>query len=148
MFIHFSSDKLIFILLINILFSVQVDPIFYKTSTNCGFKFNKSLNSYKKFLLEIMHGKLPFKIETTSKLNDYDINFIEKINGNIPCPYTLKSLELDEENNGIFLGAGINLLNFNSDEMDEILKFNYYLNPYEKERIKSYCQKKEKKQKI
>ena len=79
MFIHFSSDKLIFILLINILFSVQVDPIFYKTSNNCGFKFNKSLNSYKKFLLEIMHGKLPFKIETTSKLNDYDINFIEKI---------------------------------------------------------------------
>lgn len=141
MLLHFSSEKLIFILLINILFSVQVDPIFYNTSINCGFIIDKSLDSYKKFLLEIMHGKLPFKIESTSKINDYDINFIEKINGNIPCPYTLKSLDLDEQNNGIFLGAGINLLNFNSDEMDDILRYNFYINPYEKERIKSYCQK-------
>ena len=131
-------SKTIFLFLINIFMTFQVDPIYYNINPINSY-INKSLDSYKKFLLEIMHGKLPFKIEATYSMK-YDIDFIEKVNGNIPYPYTLKSLDFDDENNGIFLGAGINLLKFKPEEMNYILSKTLIL-PYEKELIKSFCQK-------
>ena len=84
-----------------------------------------------------MHVKMPFKIETPSNLI-YDIDFIERINGNFPMPYMLKSLELDEHNNGIFLGCGINLINFEPEEMEKILK-EAKLNQMDIRLIKSFC---------
>ena len=132
-------SKTIFLVLINIFITFQVNPIYYNINPINSYIINKSLDPYKKFLLEIMHGKLSFKIEATSSMK-YDIDFIEKVNGNIPYPYTLKSLDLDDENNGIFLGAGINLLKFNPEEMNDILSKTLIF-PYEKEMIKSFCQK-------
>ena len=139
MFFSICSKK-VFLFLINIFITFQVDPIYYNINPINSYIIDKSLDSYKKFLLEIMHGKLPFKIEASSSMK-YDIDFIEKVNGNIPYPYTLKSLVFDEENNGIFLGAGINLLKFKPEEMNYILSKTLLL-PYEKTMIKSFCQKK------
>ena len=133
----------IFILLISKLFiTFQTEILFYNTNPFYSFLIDKSfqsLDSSKKLLLDIMHGKLPFKLESPSKFT-YDMEFIEKINGNFPFPYTLKSLELDPENNGILLGAGINLLNFKPDEMENILRMTFIPWP-EKEKIKLLCQK-------
>ena len=136
-----SSQIVLIILLINIILTQRTESLYYNVSPFCRYKNDKALESSKNLLLEIMHGKLPFKIESSSKIK-YDIDFIEEINGNIPCPYTLKSLELDEENNGIFLGAGINLMNFTPEEMNEILFSLPMMNFFEKDIIKSYCQKK------
>ncbi len=141
MIFFISSPKLLFILLINILLTHQADLLYYNINPNCHYINEKTLESSKNLLLEIMHGKLPFKIESTSKIT-YDLDFIEAINDNIPCPYSLKSLELDEDNNGIFLGAGINLLNFSPEEMEQILLYVPMMNPFEKQTIISYCQKK------
>ena len=127
--------KLFFIFIIKIFITIEVDPIFLNTNPFNYFLVDKSLDSYKKLLLEIMHGKLPFKLETPSKIS-YDIDFIEKINGNFPFPYTLKSLDLDQKNNGIYLGAGINLLIFKSEELDSILSM-IHLPWQEKVKIKS-----------
>ena len=129
-----------FILPINLFFTVQIEPKYYNIGPNCNYKIGNLFNNSKTLLLEIMHGKLPFRIETKSKIT-YDIKFIEKINNNIPCPYTIKSLESDQRRNGIFLGAGINLLNFNEDDMDKIFK-NLTSFPFDdKILIKSFCGK-------
>ena len=136
--------RIFFILIIKISISFQATIDFYNANPqNKQNNFNpfmpeRTLDSYKKLLLEIMHGKLPFKLETPSKIV-YDLDFIEKINGNFPFPYTLKSLDLDPQKNGIYLGAGINLLNFKPEEMDIILT-TPFINLQDKERIKSYCQ--------
>ena len=145
-----------FILIIKIFISFQATLDFYNTNPQYiqnyqnyqnsqipqipfnPFTPERTLDSYKKLLLDIMHGKLPFKLETPSKIA-YDVDFIERINGNFPFPYTLKSLDLDPKNSGIFLGAGINLLNFQPEEMDRILS-NGFFSSQDKERIKSYCQ--------
>ena len=74
----------IFVLLISKLFlTFQTELIFYNTNpfyNNLIDKNFKSLNSSKKLLLEIMHGKLPFKLESPSTFK-YDLDFIQKING-------------------------------------------------------------------
>ena len=138
------SFTIFLILIIKIFISLQASIDFYNTNPQYSqnnynpFMTERTLESNKKLLLEIMHGKLPFKLETPSKLI-YDLDSIEKINGNFPFPYTLKSLELDSKNNGIFLGAGINLLNFKPEEMDIILNTPFF-NLQDKEKIKSYCQ--------
>ena len=140
-FLISSQILLLILLLINIILTQKTESLYYNVNPYCLYKNDKTLESSKNLLLEIMHGKLPFKIESSSKIK-YDIDFIEAINGNIPCPYTLKSLELDEENNGIFLGAGINLMNFTPEEMNEILFSLPMMNFFERDIIKSYCQKK------
>ena len=137
-----------FILIIKIFISFQATLDFFNTNPQYlqnqnmfnPFVPERTLDSYKKLLLEIMHGKLPFKLETPSRIV-YDLDSIERINGNYPFPYTLKSLEVDPQKNGIFLGAGINLLNFRPEEMDIILNIPFSnINSQDKERIKSYCQ--------
>ena len=137
MYFQLNFLQIFFILLLKILLTVEDVPFFYDVNPEYSYFAEKSFDSYKTLLLEIMHGKMTFKIESTSDLI-YDIDFIERINGNSHSPYMLKSLELDEENNGIFLGCGINLLYFEPEEMESILldaKMNYM----EIQKIKSFC---------
>ena len=137
MFFQLNFFKTFFLLLLRILITSEVDPIFFDMNSMHSYYIDKSLKSYKSLLTDIMHGKIPFKIETPSNLI-YDIDFIERINGNFPVPYMLKSLELDEHNNGIFLGCGINLINFEPEEMEKILKEAKF-NPMDIRLIKSFC---------
>lgn len=122
---------------INLFFTYQIEQKFYNIGPDCKYNIDNLFNNSKKLLLEILHGKLPFTIETTSKIT-YDIEFIERINNNIPCPYTIKSLESDQRKNGIFLGAGINLLNFKEDDLDKIFKNLTSFPKDEKALIKSF----------
>ena len=131
--------EIIFLLLTKIFFSFQVDPIFFNIGPKCSYNTDKLLDKSKQLLLEIMHGKLPFKIESSSEIT-YDIDFIEKINYNIPCPYTLKSLDSEDKKNGIYIGPGINLLNFKEEEMTKILN-DIFMPQNEKKLIISFCQK-------
>ena len=140
MFIKKPLYRIYLILSINIFFTFQIEQKYYNIGTNCNYKFDNLFDNSKKLLLEIMHGKLPFKIETKSKIT-FDIDFIERINNNIPCPYTIRSLESDQRKNGIFLGAGINLLNLKEDDMDKIFKNLTIFSSDEKILIKSFCGK-------
>jgi hypothetical protein len=64
------------------------------------------------FLMEIMRGKIPLKIENIF-LNESDLNLIAKLNKNISCPYIIRdSNDANNKTIGLFLGAGINLLNY------------------------------------
>ena len=129
--------KIYLFLSINLFFTYQIEQKFYNIGPDCKYNIDNLFNNSKKLLLEILHGKLPFTIETTSKIT-YDIEFIERINNNIPCPYTIKSLESDQRKNGIFLGAGINLLNFKEDDLDKIFKNLTSFPKDEKALIKSF----------
>ena len=84
----------------------------------CKSKIN--IDDSSKFLLEVLRGKIPLKIEN-KKLNEYDLNMIQKINKNIPCPYMLMDkTELNNRTIGIYVGAGINLQNYKSNDIAEI----------------------------
>ena len=126
-------------ILSQISFSFQAESEFYNVGPLCTYKIDQAFEKSKQLLLEIMHGKLPFTAESLPEIT-YDIDFIERINYNIPCPYTLKSLELEDKINGIFIGAGINLLNFNESQMEEILD-DVFMPQTEKNLIKSFCGK-------
>ena len=126
-------------LISKILFSFQTESIFYNVGPLCTYKIDQAFEKSRQLLLEIMHGKLPFTADSLPKIT-YDIDFIERINYNIPCPYTLKSLELEDKINGIYIGAGINLLNFNESQMEEILN-DVFMPQSEKNLIKSFCGK-------
>ena len=139
MYLQKNLISIFFLLFLKINITSEVEETFYNINPKCDFDMKNALISSKKLLLEIMHGKLPFKIESSSKIV-YDIDFIEKINLNIPCPYTIKDLELDKNRNGIFIGAGINLLNFEEDEIEKIFK-NSNFPSKDKKLIKSLCQK-------
>lgn len=117
----------------------QAESVFYNVGPLCTYKIDQAFEKSKQLLLEIMHGRLPFTAESLPEIT-YDIDFIERINYNIPCPYTLKSLELEDKMNGIFIGAGINLINFNESQMEEILD-NVFMPQKEKNLIKSFCGK-------
>ena len=140
MFIKKLLYRIYLFLSINLFFTFQIEQKYYNIGPYCNYNIDNLFDNSKKLLLEIMHGKLPFTIETTSKLT-YDIDFIERINNNIPCPYTIRSLESDERKNGIFLGAGINLLNLEEDDMDKIFKNLTFFPFHEKILIKSFCGK-------
>ena len=76
------------------------------------------------FLLEITRGKIPIKLEE-SLINKFDLNLIKRLNKNIPCVYKLSnnySYNPDINKTMYFLGAGINLANYNPENMDDILK--------------------------
>ena len=134
---NINSEKILFLLILKILISFEAEPVFLNTNPKNYFLIEKSLDSSKRLLIEIMHGQLPFKLETPSKIA-YNLDFILKINGNFPFPYTLKSLDMDPENNGIFIGAGINLLIFSPEEIDRILMMTFI--PWmERDRIKKLC---------
>lgn len=135
----FISIISIIIIISKIPFSFQAESIFYNVGPLCNYKIEQSFEKSKQLLLEIMHGKLPFTAESLPQIT-YDIDFIERINYNIPCPYTLKSLELEDKINGIYIGAGINLLNFNESQMEEILN-NVFMPQKEKNLIISFCGK-------
>ena len=79
------------------------------------------LNDSNSFLLETLRGKIQLEYNETY-LNNCDIEIIKRINKNIPCPYSLKQVKSTKNiTKGIFLGAGINLLNFNEEEVRKIL---------------------------
>ena len=87
-----------------------------------NFNHRTYLNDSNQFLLEIMRGKIPFKIEDTS-LKNFDFNFIKRINKNIPCLYSYKNINhKSNKTNGLFLGAGINLFNYNEEELTTIIR--------------------------
>ena len=114
------------IILINILYTEQVEDEFYYMNSNCKREmknlpnFNTYLNDSNTFILEIMRGKIPLKYEE-SPLNQFDLNLIKRINKNIPCIYLLKKDFQNNKINGIYLGAGINLLNYDYNDMEQIL---------------------------
>ena len=76
-----------------------------------------SIEDTNEFLLETFRGKIPLKPEY-KQLNECDIDLIQKINKNIPCLYLL--IDNNDSYNktiGLYLGAGINLFNYNYKEL-------------------------------
>ena len=121
MFIH-----LIILFIINNFCFSNDDDIYYM-NTYCREEMKRTsketyLNESNSFLLEIMRGKIPIKIEE-SLLNKFDLNLIKRINKNIPCLYIFRNNNYQINNtNGLFLGAGINLFNYDSEEIKEIIR--------------------------
>ena len=120
-----SLQYLIFI--INILSSREGLYDNYNIDEDCKREMEKSfinetyLDDSYNFLLEIMRGKIPFKIDD-SPLYNFDLNFMKRINKNIPCLYYYKNTNYKNNiTNGLFLGAGINLFNYNNMEMKIII---------------------------
>ena len=117
---------LIILFLINNLCFSNDDDIYYM-NTYCREEIKRTsietyLNESNSFLLEIMRGKIPIKIED-SLLNKFDLNLIKRINKNIPCLYIFRNNNYPINNtNGLFLGAGINLFNYDSEEIKEIIR--------------------------
>ena len=117
---------LIILFLINNLCFSNDDDIYYM-NTYCREEMKRTsketyLNESNSFLLEIMRGKIPIKIEE-SLLNKFDLNLIKRINKNIPCLYIFRNNNYQINNtNGLFLGAGINLFNYDSEEIKEIIR--------------------------
>jgi hypothetical protein len=73
------------------------------------------LNEENNFLLELLRGNVPIKLEETT-INNYDIKLIQRINKNIPCVYQFKNRK------EFYLGAGINLNNLLSFNIKDILE--------------------------
>ena len=113
------------IIFINFLYSIQIYKLTF-LNENCtktmDQKSKESLDdSNINFLLEIMKGKIPIKAEESS-LNNFDVNLITKLNKNITCVYKLDTGNNGKNMTGLFLGAGINLLNYKSTEINDTLK--------------------------
>ena len=112
-------------LIIIVLYSSQEYDI-YDMHSSCWDAIKNSgkqtyLSESNTFLLEIMRGKIPIKIKD-SLINNFDLDLIKRINKNIPCLYKFKNNNYsNNKTNGLFLGAGINLFNYNSQEFEEIL---------------------------
>lgn len=110
---------------INILYSIQLDK-YDILSEECKKKIDKK-NAYLEedsniiFLLEIMRGKIPIKLEE-SPITKYDLNLIKRLNKNIPCVYRINNTFNENNKTMYFLGAGINLMNYNLSQMEDILK--------------------------
>ena len=67
--------------------------------------------------METLRGKIPLKLENTY-LNEFDLELIEKLNKNIRCPYIiLDNNDITNTTIGVFLGLGINLLNYNTSDV-------------------------------
>ena len=118
-----------FVIMIIIIFKIlTLDEEFYVMNPQCK---EKLLSNYKKetylgdsfnFLMEVMRGKIQLVLNETT-LNNFDLNLISRINKNIPCVYAIKNnIYSNNKTTGIFLGAGINLLNYDYEEMKEILQ--------------------------
>ena len=125
MIVLITLQYLIFI--INILSSSEGLYDNYNIQEDCKREMEKSflnetyLDDSYNFLLEIMRGKIPFKIDD-SPLYNFDLNFMKRINKNIPCLYYYKNTNYKNNiTNGLFLGAGINLFNYNNMEMKIII---------------------------
>ena len=108
----FHKTQYFFILIINIIFFENIHGEYVIImNKECKSKMSLEQND-NNFLMEIMRGKIPLKIENIY-LNESDPNLISKINGNINCPYIIRdSNDITNETIGIYLGAGINLLNY------------------------------------
>ena len=118
-----SLQYLIFI--INILSSRE--ELYDNYKINGNYRRDKSfinktyLDDSYNFLLEIMRGRIPFKIDD-SPLYNFDLNFMKRTNKNIPCLYYYKNTNYKNNiTNGLFLGASINLFNYNNMEMKIII---------------------------
>ena len=90
--------------------SNQEDRIIMNDKCRKNINYKETyLDEAKNFLLELLRGIVPIKMEETT-INNYDIKIIQKINKNIPCVYQFKN------RNEFYFGAGINinnLLSFN-----------------------------------
>ena len=74
------------------------------------------------FLMETLRGKIPLKIEN-SHLNESNLQLISKINKNIKCPYLIR--DSNDSNNktiGVYLGVGINLLDYKASSISAYIK--------------------------
>ena len=105
------------IIFINFLFSIQIYKLTF-WNENCiksmEQKSKESLDdSNINFLLEILRGKFLTKAEELS-LNNFGLNLITKLNKNITCVYKLDTGNNGKNMTGLFLGEGINLLNYKS----------------------------------
>ena len=124
--IHFFLIQFI-IIFINFLYSIQIYNLEF-INDNCRVEMEREYkektyleDSNIDFLFEIIRGKFPIKLEELP-LNKFDLNLIKRLNKNIPCAYKLVSANNGKDITGIFLGAGINLLNYKSSEINDTLK--------------------------
>ena len=117
----------ILIFILNILYSKEKEENFYIMNDKCEKTLKKDkikIDFSNKFLLEIIHGKIPIKIEETTLKDFYfDIKFIEKINKNIRCPYFFNNTNYkNNKTKELYLGIGINIFNFELDEISMIIQ--------------------------
>ena len=114
-----------FSLLVSIHASIGSKSNFFPNFSNYNNEIKQTTDDRKEFLLEILHGKIPFEIYKEENLTNltYDLDFIEKINNNNKLPYTINNSSnlKNPVFDGVFLGAGVNLLNFSSTEIENNL---------------------------
>ena len=109
------SFFLLALIFINSLFQGIHNKLIVEMNNICKSKI--SIEDTNEFLLETFRGKIPLKPEY-KQLNECDIDLIQKINKNIPCLYLL--IDNNDSYNktiGLYLGAGINLFNYNYEEL-------------------------------
>ena len=122
---HFLLLQLI-IFFISFLYSIQIYNLVF-LNDNCRKEMEKNIketyleDSNIDFLLEIVRGKISIKLEELP-LNKFDLNLIKRLNKNIPCVYKLDNSNAGKSITGFFLGAGINLSNYKSIEINDTLK--------------------------
>jgi hypothetical protein len=115
---------LFFIFFVNKLFQGILCKFQILLNEECKSKI--TIEDTDKLLLETLKGKINIKKEHI-KLNNFDIDVIQKLNKNIKCPYIV----IDDTYNkimGMYLGAGINLFNYNHSELDEYFRKNNFTN--------------------
>lgn len=105
----------IFIFIIIIFFSNVYCEYLLLMNEEC--KRQITIEDNTNFLMETLRGKIPLKLENTL-LNQSDLNLIEKLNFNISCPYIIKDTnDISNTTIGVFLGLGINLLNYSYSDI-------------------------------
>ena len=115
---------ILILIFINILFPCTLCK--YQIIMNEKCKSQIIIEDTNKFLLEALRGKITLKKEFI-KLINFDIDIIQRLNKNIGCLYIVIDNTYNKTK-GIYLGAGINLFNYNHNEVDQYFKTNNFTN--------------------
>ena len=111
-----SFYKIHIFIFINILFFQNIYSE-YLIIMNEECRKQITIEDNTKFLMETLRGKIPLEIEN-SRLNEFDLKLIAKLNKNIKCPYLIR--DSNDTNNitiGVYLGVGINLFNYDAENI-------------------------------
>ena len=111
-----------FHILVFIITLFQCNICKYMIVINDNCKSQIETDDINEFLLETLRGKISLKLEN-KYLEQFDMNLIQKLNKNINCPYlVIDSNDSYNKTIGIYLGAGINLKNYNYSELENLFK--------------------------
>ena len=114
----------IFIFIIIIFFQNVYSEYLIIMNEECKKKI--TIENDTNFFMETLRGKISLKLKNT-KLNEFDLKLIGKLNKNIECPYLVRdSSDINNSTIGVYLGLGINLLNYNSEDIENYIRDHKY----------------------